>query len=277
MVGFNVRRALARAVPCRCIGIAAAAIFVSPTVTQAAAVELFKETFDNIDFTGVVSSDPRRFGVPTTTGQSDSNTATIGTADRDWYAARIERHDDGNPYQDVGVQKFGGSTNATPVGIAEDDAGLLARISTLGYTGITLSFDWRTFSANSGDELVVGYFVGDLLGTVPGSLQSTSTRSLDLRTTADGGMDGGWNWTAGWTELLRDGPSDSFTHEMFNLTGADNQANVWLAFWLDNGEGDFAKIDNIIVTGLVVPLPAPLVLLISGLAGIALLRRRPVL
>ena len=37
---------------------------------------------------------------------------------------------------------------------------------------------------------------------------------------------------------------------------------------------DFGKIDNILVTGMVVPLPAPLALLVSGLFGLALLRRR---
>jgi hypothetical protein len=234
--------------------------------------QLFWETFDSIDFTGVSGSDPRRFGVPTNDGQTDGNSATIGNADNDnkWYAARFEDGDGGAPYQDVGAQKFGGSGNSTPVGLAEDDAGLLIPVNTTNYENIQLKFDWRTFSAASTDKVVVGYFVGDLLGVISPSLIDLPTRSLDLR--ASETATGSWS---NWTQLLHESASDSFTTEIFNLgAAASDKAQVWIAFWLDNGEGDYLKIDNIMVTGTLVPVPAALPLLISGLLGFGLLRRR---
>ncbi|MDH3589056.1 MAG: VPLPA-CTERM sorting domain-containing protein [Gammaproteobacteria bacterium] len=228
-------------------------------------ISLLSETFDSVT-DGYSGDDPRRFGIP--------DIEHFG-ADNNWSAARFETPDNGEPRQDVGVQAFGGSGNSTPVGIAEDDAGLLISFDASYATNVTLSFDWRTFSAGSHDRLVVGYFVGDLTAGHPTGFVD---RQIDLRPTDHGGPgDGVWNWEGGgWTELLRGGPDNDFNSEKFLLADAAGASQVWLAFWLDGGEHDFAKIDNILVTGeeMVVPLPPAVWLMGSGLLALAGLRRR---
>lgn len=228
---------------------------------QASTATLLHETFDGVT-SGYHGSDPRRFGVP--------NIAAFG-ADNNWRAGRFEAADGGTAAQDVGVQQYGGSDNTTPVGIAEDDAGLLISFDASLYTDVTLSFDWRTFSAGSADRLVVGYFVGDLDGLHPHGFVDNQ---IDLRPASHGGADGVWNWDNGWTELLRAAPNNSFTTETFSLLDAAGASEVWLAFWLDGGEHDFAKIDNIEVNARIVPVPAAVWLMASGLFGLLGLRRR---
>ncbi len=144
---------------------------------------------------------------------------------------------------DLAVQKFGGGGNSTPVGRFEDDAGLLLRIDTTDIFDVVLSFDWRTFSASSQDELVVGYFEGDIPESVFGS-----DLTADLRGTT-------WAWSK-WVELDRQGAHSTFTHEVFSLP--EDAGPIWVAFGLDNGEGDYGKLDNVRVEGKAgSPVPEP--------------------
>lgn len=257
---------------------------VSAPVTHAAT--LLQEDWEGIDFNCPCGGDPQRFGVPTTNGEADSNSKTIGDADNDWYGARFEQPNGGAVWQDVGSQYFGGGGNSTQVGLVEDDAGLLIRIDTTGFTDISIDFDWRTFSAGSGDKFVFGYYIGDLMGDTPGSQFDASSRSFNLQNLAHDpadGADGAWNWdpqnsgNAGdWIELMRASANSTFTSVNFDLTGAEND-EVWIAFWLDNGEDDFAKFDNIVVSGTaVVPIPAAFWLFGSGLGLLAAVRRRKI-
>ena len=183
-------------------------------------------------------------------------------ADYDWYAARFEQADStcsgASLDCDVAVQKAGGGTNPTPVGRTEDDVGLLFSIDTTDLVDVVLSFDWRTFSATSGDQLVVGYYLGDIPASVFGS-----ARSADLRFTA-------YSW-ANWVELDRQNAHDNFTHQVFDLP--EDAGTVWVALWLDDGEGDFGKVDNVQVTATAKPIPEPSTALLT-LAGLALLAVR---
>lgn len=250
------------------------------SVQAVASTILLQEDFEGITGFPSGSSDPRLFGVPTTTG-SGSN--TIGNADNDWFAARFEAFDNGQIHQDVGAQAFGGGGNSTQVGLVEDDAGILIRIDTTGYANINIEFDWRTFSAGSSDKFIFGYFIGDLNAELSaGGLPTFNNPgdTVDLRNAAHGGTDGNWNWNpinggnnGDWIEMLRGGARNTFKHEQFNLAGADN-GEVWIAFWLDNGEQDYGKFDNIVVTGTVVPVPAAAWLFASGLLGLAGAARR---
>jgi len=242
---------------------------------HAATVQLFAETFDGIT-TGYSGGDPQQFGIPTSGGGTTIN----GGADKDWYGARFEPPNNGTIAQDVGVQKIGGGPNGTPVGLVEDDAGLMFKIDTTGYENITLEFDWRTFSAYGTDRFVVGYFVGDLTAGHPDGF--ASNRTIDLRNADHGGTNGAWNWnpingggnTGDWTELLRDRNNTWSTGVSFDLTLADNAPEVWIAFWLDNGENDFGKFDNVSVTATVVPVPPAVWLFGSGLIGLVGIARR---
>lgn len=223
---------------------------------------LFYETFDNVDgdFAG---SDPRLYGVPT---------SLLSSSDEDWYGVRIQQPDNGSVVNDIGVQGYGGGGNATQTGFAEDNAGMMFRIDASLYQNIVLSFDWRTFSAGADDRLVVGYFIGDPAAGHPVGFED---RVIDLRTVAGGGPgDGAWNWTSGWTELARLGPNNTFNSVSFDLVAAAGAPDVWIAFWMDGGEGDYAKFDNVQVMGSPIPVPAAVWLFGSALLGMLGLRRR---
>lgn len=192
-----------------------------------------------------------------------------------WYGGRFETPDGGSIDSDLAVQKFGGGSNPTHTGRFEDDAGLLLRINTTGYSNVTLSFDWRTFLVGSADRLVVGYRVGSIspFGTCTGNGESGCfadlRASLPWYTTETG-----TTLTGNWTQLLRATKSDAWANQSYTLSAAaDNQSQVWIAFWLDNGEGDYGKIDNVSVTATVVPVPAALWLFSSGLLGLSAFSR----
>lgn len=236
---------------------------------------LFHETFDHIKTgysdlpCGSGCEHSAQNGVPTNdsrTFSGNNDNGGIKFADQDWWAARFQPGS-GTIVSDVGVQEIGGTlhgvTDNTPLGMFQDDAGLLLNISTLGYSGITLSFDWRTFNAENVDKLTVGYFVGNLPAFA-------ADRTLDLTS-------GPFSWSH-WTQLLSQAGGNSWhIDQTFDLAQAGNASSVWVAFWMNDGNGDIGKIDNITVTGAstaTVPVPAAFWLFSSALAGLAGLRRR---
>ena len=239
---------------CTLLGVSALLAFAaSANATQ---LMLFNETFDDVT-DGFSGSDPRRYGIPTS--------ATFNS-DENWYGARFEQPDGGSIAQDVGVQAYGGGGNSTQTGVFEDDAGLMFQVNASMLTDIILKFDWRTFSAGSDDRLRVGYFIGDITA---GNSRFTD-RAIDLRDDTQGGTNGDFNWGAGWIELASFSPSGSFDTEMFNLSAAAGESEVWIAFWMDGGEGDYAKIDNIMVMGSPSPVPVPGAVWLFGSALLAL-------
>ncbi|HEU4430491.1 MAG TPA: PEP-CTERM sorting domain-containing protein [Myxococcota bacterium] len=238
----------------------AAAFALALSAQSGSAVTLFSEDFDGYTSFPVQypSGDYVNPGLP--------NMAE--GADETWYGARFEGLLGGTPLSidsDLAVQRFGdsfdgtGPGNQTPVGRFEDDAGLILQVSTVSFTSAMLEFDWRTFSTSTSDLVRVGYFASAT--PIPFTLYSGS-HYLDART-------GPYAWS-NWTELMVDGQQGTFEHESFSLpTGV---AYLYVALWMDDGEGDFGKLDNVVVTAL--PEPTTGLLLALGLAGVAARRRR---
>jgi hypothetical protein len=185
-----------------------------------------------------------------------------------WFGARFEKPDsacsDGTVRCDLAVQRFGGWDNWSRVGRFADDAGLLFSVDTTGFAQVLLSFEWRTFLADSGDNLVAGFFVGDIPLSVFGA-----DRTADLLT-------GPYAWS-NWVQLVSEGSHNRFTDHSFALPA--NVGTVWVALWLDNGNHDYGKVDDVKVVGKGMappPVPEPSLLALFGLAGgaIALRERR---
>ncbi len=275
-----------------------AGILTAGISTSHAATVLLSETFDNATgpfpsvSCGGFCTHKVDVGVAVTSASASgsgagSNDIATG-ADNDWYAGVFEQDDNGYVATDVGIQKTGGNGNNTHVGLAKDDSGLLISFDATGMENISLTFDWRTFKVGSLDEFVVGYFVGDL--TAGKTNGFNSFREINLSSTGNnssavgGAEDGAWNWnpinggnTGDWNELLRGTKTNSWGTETFSLDLADDQSEVWLAFWLDNGDNDIGKFDNVLVMGdaiPAVPVPAAVWLFGSGLLGLVGVARR---
>jgi len=170
-----------------------------------------------------------------------------------------------------------GATYDNPTGRISDDAGLVLKLDLTGYIDATLSFDWRTFATETSDRLVAAYYVGDGLGdpTAGGAVfdwfNDPALGNGDMTAADPQGAANTW-YVNNWTEVLRDTSPNNFQQESgINLPVGDI---LYLAFWLDNGENDLGKIDNIWVTATI-PEPSSLAMLVLGLAGsLAGMRRR---
>jgi hypothetical protein len=181
-------------------------------------------------------------------------------ANYDWYGARFQTTFTGSIDSDLAVQQSGGNTPDSPVGRFEDDAGILFRVNTVGYQDVVLQFDWRTFQAEGADRFVAGYYVGNIDFTTDAPDGPFDNRVRNFATS-------GPAWSS-WTELVR-GKDEAWRTVAFNLPSG--QTNVWVAFWLDDGEGDYGKVDNISVVGTSVPEPTLASLFVLG-AGLFLMR-----
>ena len=238
-----------------------AAACLAPLVAGASTVTIFFEDFEGYTSfpAQIPAGDPVNPGLPlisegaketwyggrfyNTTSQSSSNIAV-------------------NINEDLAVQKVGGGSNNTKTGRMEDGAGLLFNISTVGLSNIALDFDWRTFSAGSTDRLKAGYYVGNI------NFGTSMFHEFRNNTGTNGPT---WDQ---WTQFLSDGPSNTWKHVTQSLPAG--APSLWVAFWFYKGEGDYAKVDNIKVTGwrepaggqTPIPLPAAAWM---GLAGLGML------
>jgi hypothetical protein len=195
-----------------------------------------------------------------------------------WYGARFETPDGGTIDEDLAIQEFGGGSNNTHTGRTEDDAGMLFKINTTGLSSVNLSFDWRTFLAQTNDRFVVGYHVGSITGFGTCSGNGETGCFANLRTALPfytNQNDLNPTSTSNWTQLLRATKNDVWTSESFTLgNDANNQNEVWISFWLDNGESDYAKFDNVLVTAVPEADTYAMLLAGLGLVGYTVSRRK---
>ncbi len=263
-------------------------------VGSASADTLFEENFNGYSSfpNSFPGSDPINFGVA----------LTSEGAQNDWYGGRFETPDGAVVSNkildiaiDIGVQKWPGNRpGPDPVGRVGDEGGMLFKIDTTNYENVSLTFDHRMFNAGGGDKLVVGYTTMDLDPFFSGTDLdpndfSYPSSTLDEATTIPGtgriadffndpaagnGSQStieNW-WNNNWNEVYRANEGDYWKTDTIALPLAEDAGEVWVAFWLDNGDYNFGKIDNIQVTGDLIPEPTSLGLL--GLGALALLRRR---
>lgn len=243
-------------------------------VAQAAATPatVFFENFEG--YTAFPSLDPR--GVRVNPGIPSRSEGASET----WYGARFETPDNGTVNQDLAIQQSGGGTNNTRTGRTEDDAGLLFKLNTTNLDNITLRFDWRTFLASTNDRFVVGYHVGPIssFGSCSGQGEAGCfAENLNTRLPWYVNQNVQTNpvLTGNWTQLLRDTRSNAWKSESFLLPNAvENNSEVWFGFWLDNGEGDYAQIDNVLVTAVPEADTWAMMVVGLGLVGFSARRRK---
>lgn len=265
----DVRLQTRKAVP----RLAALTLLIGLSVAgNAQAVTLFSENFEG--YANFPNYDP--FFDPVNSGIAQISEG----ANEVWYGARFETPDNGSINDDLAIQKFGGflTTNNTHTGRVEDDAGMLFKIDTTGLSSVNLSFDWRTFLTSTNDRFVVGYHVGPIAGFGTCSGEGEAGCFADLRTSLPWYTDqNDLNPTAtgNWTQLLRASQSNSWTNQSYTLgNDANNQSEVWITFWMDNGEGDYAKFDNVLVTAVPEADTYAMLLAGLGLVGYTVSRRK---
>jgi hypothetical protein len=258
------------------------ALLLAVSAGPASAALLFFEDFEGYTsfptltntFTGVPAGHPT---AGTVEERINSGVPMLSEGAKEiWYGARFQSGG-GTTDSDLAVQNYGSinrpddpNRNYTPVGRFEDDAGLAFKVSTLGADDVHLLFGWRTYAVESADRVRVGYRTSNPgFGSCAG--EGTSSCFANLTSGA-----GSWSH---WTAFTLSDPSPAGNSNVWvfeNFLLPSNEQEVWVAFWLDNGEGDIGKIDNIQVTSSipVVPVPEPssALLLVSGLLAARLWR-----
>jgi hypothetical protein len=243
-------------------GLVAGCLLVS---TNAVAGSLF---CNEITFATIFCED---FEGYTVTGDTNPGLPLLSEGAKEtWYGGRFEPQQNGTIDQDIAIRRVPGAypDNVTYARV-EDEAGIILNVSTLGIADPILGFDWTTHKLEEcSDKLVVGYYVGDIdfVNDTPDGANDDLVHNFWV----DGpGAYSLWPPAPdGWTELMRDRNGGVFHSETFALPG--NEESVWVAFWLDNGEADYGKIDNIYV----IPEPSTSALLTLGVLALAVGRRR---
>lgn len=230
-------------------------VFQLSTVNSSG-VTLFNETFEG--YTSFPSENPTGYNPP---DMVNMGIAEISEgASEFWYGVRFQNVVSESIESDLAVQQYGGGLNETHVGRVAHDAGMVLRIDTTGYQNVNLSFLWRTFQAESPDRFTVGYHIGDNLGFTT----SGPNRFLNLSS-------GPNSWSSGWTQLLSGTAGDAWRSKTSALPS--NAGPIYVAFWLNDGHGDYGKFDNILITATPINVPEPTALAL-GLIGVAALAAR---
>ncbi|HOI18474.1 MAG TPA: DNRLRE domain-containing protein [Candidatus Woesearchaeota archaeon] len=158
----------------------------------------------------------------------EDNFSQTHPLDTGWIGDYLEYPDSQSIYNDIGTTSGALAYDGYSAFI-EDDAALIRTISTKDYENIKLSYCRRTYDTTTSDRFRVGWMIGEYTDT-PGEWNDNST-----------------NWDA-WNEL--ESIRELWDCVSFTLpSSAENQEAISIAFFLDNGEGDYALLDNVLLTG----------------------------
>jgi len=173
-----------------------------------------------------------------------------------------------------------GWSSAAPIG----SQGAMFGASTVGYTGISVTFDWYTTTQGEANLQLEYTTDGITFNNVAFSIGANTGISLANNSTSLNTVNGWYghataqDWFTGLSANITDpaaANNPNFAIEMVNAsTGADNVAAAGTA--LNNSSGNW-RFDNIIISGAVIPAPEPTTLALAGLGGLAALvavRRR---
>lgn len=137
--------------------------------------------------------------------------------DTGWTGVYPEIPDSYNLYDDIYTNNNPSYAYDGYYMVTKDDAAAVISISTTGYENIELSYYRRTVSAHGGDRMVVEWRAGG---------------------------------SGDWIEIERTHPSDTWSGNIYSFPdSANNQPEIQIRFWLDDGDNDYALWDNIIITG----------------------------
>ena len=101
--------------------------------------------------------------------------------------------------------------------VTKDDAGAVIGLDTTSLENIEVSFNWRTASVSSSDDIEVAYRIGG---------------------------------SGSWDNVFSDGTTNDWTPESLVLPlDAENEDLVQVMFWLNDGDSDYAIWDGIVITG----------------------------
>lgn len=178
-----------------------------------------------------------------------------------WYGGRMAPGE-GTIDSDLAVLRLPSVyPNNVTFGQFQDDAGLLFRVSTVGIANPVLSFQWKTHNTESTDRFTAGYYLGNI-NFVNDTPDGGPNENLIHRFDVDGPA-----WS-NWTQLLSDRNENSWSSASYPLPA--NKPDMWVAFWMNNGNGDMGKVDNILVT----PEPSTAALALLGVVAACHRRRR---
>jgi hypothetical protein len=179
-----------------------------------------------------------------------------------------------------------GWSSAAPIGTQ----GAVFAASTVGYSGINVSFDWYATTQGEANLQLEYTTDGVNFTNVPITIGTNSTLGLAALTNSssantvigsyvsdnllNNGSLAGQDWFTGLTATITDAAAannPNFAIEMVNAsTGTDDVSTQGTA--LNNNSGNW-RFDNVTISGTAVPEPASLGLLALGVVGLIARRR----
>jgi len=178
---------------------------VAPTIEKTVGEPkiLCEEEIENILFIDDFESYTNTGGLPLYTEMNANG----------WYI-----YDYTHPYNDDDIILEDTDTPGDLYVSIRDDSYIRLSVDTTGHTNIKLSYDRKTSSLPTKDELEIHWRVGN---------------------------------SGSWTQLeIVQGTDDTWDIKNWDLTGAENQAEIQIRFFLDNDNDDYGFIDDVKITGI---------------------------